>query len=144
MWHWSFIVGHHGPRKARTQTNKIVNLVYHDKKTSYSTSSICSKTQHALNFTSNSNKGTYPGELHVFVLALLYLFKCLHEWRQHSDRLQLLETSVGSVIRFWKRRIMTKCRSLQFCLLDPPIFKAITMFLLFDRKFVLMIFFIIY
>ena len=44
--------------------------------------------------------------MHVFVLALLYIFECLNEWRQHSDRLQLLETSVGNVIRFRKRRIM--------------------------------------
>ena len=47
-------------------------------------------------------KGPYPGKHHVFVLALLYLFECLNEWRQHSDRLQLLETSVGNVIRFRK------------------------------------------
>ena len=56
------------------------------------------------------NEGPYPDKWHVFVLALLYLFECLNEWRPHSDRLQLLETSVGNVIRFRKRRIMTKCR----------------------------------
>ena len=49
-----------------------------------------------------------PGKWNVFVLALLYIFECLNEWRQHSDRL-LLETSTGNVIRLRKRRIMTKC-----------------------------------
>ena len=34
------------------------------------------------------------------------------------------KTSVGNVIRFRKRRIMTKCRSLHLCLLDPPIFQC--------------------
>ena len=45
--------------------------------------------------------------------------------------LQLLETSFGSVIRFRKIRIMTKCRSLHFCLLDPPVFNAVAIL---DRK----------
>ena len=69
-----------------------------------------------LNFQFVQLKGPYPGKWHVFVLALLYLFECLNEWRQHSDRLQFLETSVGNVIRLRKRRIMTKCRSVYFCL----------------------------
>ena len=41
-----------------------------------------------------------------------------------ADRLQLLETSVGNVIRFRKRRILTKWQSLHFCLLDPPVFQC--------------------
>ena len=39
---------------------------------------------------------------------------------EHSDRLQLLETSVGKVIRFRKRRTMTKYQSLHFRVLDTP------------------------
>ena len=55
-------------------------------------------------------KGPFPCKWHVFVLALLYLFECLNNRRQHSDRLQFLETSGGNVIRFRKKSIMTKCR----------------------------------
>ena len=53
-----------------------------------------------------------------------WVFEWVKEWRKDSDRLQLLETSVGNVIRFRKRRIMTKCGSLHFCLLDPPVFQC--------------------
>ena len=63
-------------------------------------------------------EGPFSGKWHVFVLALIYLFECLNEGRQHSDGLQLLETAVGNVIRFKIKRIMTKCRSLHLCLLD--------------------------
>ena len=56
-----------------------------------------------------------------FVLALLYLFGCLNECKQHSGRLQLLKTSVGNVIRLKKKRIITNCRALHFCLLDRPL-----------------------
>ena len=75
----------------------------------------------------------------VFI-ALLYLFECLNEGRQHFDRLQLSETSVGNVIWFRKRRIMTTCGSLHFCLLDPPVFNGVAMLpffngvAMFDRK----------
>ena len=79
-------------------------------------------------------KGPYLSKWHVLVLALLYLYDCLNDWRQHSDRSQLLETSVGNLIRFWKRRIMTNCRSLHFCLLDQPISNAVAMFQLFVIK----------
>ena len=34
----------------------------------------------------HSVKGPYSGKWHIFVLAVLYLFECLIEWRQHSDR----------------------------------------------------------
>ena len=69
------------------------------------------------------NKVTYFGicYTYVFVLALLYLFEFLNELRQHCAILRLLETSIGNVIRFRKRRIMKKCLSLHFCLLDPLI-----------------------
>ena len=42
----------------------------------------------------------------------------MSEGNVHYDRLQLLETSGGNVIRFGIKRFMTKCRSLNFCLLD--------------------------
>ena len=38
-------------------------------------------------------KGPLPGKWHVLVLALLYLFECLNEWRQHSDIVKLKKTS---------------------------------------------------
>ena len=61
--------------------------------------------QWASHFPTPRVKGPYPGKFHVFVLALLYLFGCLNEWRQHSNRLQLC-----IVIRFRKRQILTNCR----------------------------------
>ena len=49
---------------------------------------------------------------------------------QQSDGLQLSETSVCNVIKF-RKKIMKKCRSLHFCLLDRPLSNGHAIF---DRK----------
>ena len=56
---------------------------------------------------------------------------------KHSDRLQLLETSIGILVRFRKRLIMTKFRSLHFCLLSFRSIRFLMQFAMFDRKMTL-------